>query len=253
MKQPGEGNASEPDPVATLLDGAPGSDILLVADHASNRVPPGIALGIAPDLLDTHIAIDIGSAALTRRLSALLAAPACLAGISRLVVDFNRDPAAPGVIPGESDGHAIAGNQALSDAERVERLNWHARYHRTIASLVRHARLVVSVHSFTPRLASLPDQPRPWPVGILHNRDDRAARLALAAFDRLGIAAGDNQPYSGKILNYTMDRHAEATGTPYLGLEVRQDEIADDAGVERWAERLAPIIREVQERLTDRT
>ena len=37
--------------------------ILVVSDHASNRVPEGIDLGIAPNLLEQHIAIDIGVAA----------------------------------------------------------------------------------------------------------------------------------------------------------------------------------------------
>ncbi|MEZ5744824.1 MAG: N-formylglutamate amidohydrolase, partial [Sphingomonadaceae bacterium] len=36
--------------------------ILIVADHASNRVPDDIDLAIAPDLMDEHIAIDIGVA-----------------------------------------------------------------------------------------------------------------------------------------------------------------------------------------------
>ena len=53
---------------------------------------------------------------------------------------------------------------------------------------------------------------------------------------------GDNQPYSGKVLNATMNLHAEANGIPYLGIEVRQDLIGDDAGVAQWAARLAPAI-----------
>ena len=34
--------------------------ILVVGDHASNRVPEDIDLGIDPALLDEHVAIDIG-------------------------------------------------------------------------------------------------------------------------------------------------------------------------------------------------
>lgn len=235
--------------VAACLEGKAGSTILFVVDHASNHVPPGIELGIEPALLGTHIAIDIGSAALARRLSALLGAPACIAAMSRLVVDFNRDPMAAGVIPAASDGKPIPGNVGLGDPQRNQRLGWHDRYHRLVGEMAAQADLLVSVHSFTPCLESTPDEPRPWPVGILHNRDDRAARLALDAFRRQGIMAGDNQPYSGKVLNYSMDRHAEAEGIPYLGIEVRQNEIGHDAGVERWAGILAPIIRDVHEAL----
>jgi predicted N-formylglutamate amidohydrolase len=247
MKHPTDwSSAGLPDEgVATILAGGADSDLLLVVDHASNHVPGGIDLGVAPALLDTHIAIDIGSAALARRLAAMLDAPACLANLSRLVVDLNRDPTAAGVIPQSSDGHAITGNRQLTEAERRRRLTWHDRYHSTVGELAARAGLLVSVHSFTPCLESAPAEPRPWPVGILHNRDDRAARIALDHLARLGIDAGDNQPYSGKLLNYTMDRHAEARGTPYLGIEVRQDEIGDAAGVERWATILAPIIRAV--------
>ena len=39
--------------------------------------------------------------------------------------------------------------------------------------------------------------------------------------------------------------HAEAHGRPYLGVEVRQDQIADAAGQALWAERLSRIANEV--------
>ncbi len=61
--------------------------------------------------------------------------------------------------------------------------------------------------------------------------------------------AGDNEPYSGRILNATMNTHAEANGIPYLGIEVRQDLIGDAAGAEAWAARLKPIILSVRETL----
>jgi predicted N-formylglutamate amidohydrolase len=56
---------------------------------------------------------------------------------------------------------------------------------------------------------------------------------------------GDQQPYSGRLLNATMNRHAEAHGRPYLGLEIRQDLIGEEAGQARWAARLARIIPQV--------
>ena len=42
-----------------------------------------------------------------------------------------------------------------------------------------------------------------------------------------------------------MNRHAEARGRPYFGIEVRQDLIAGEAGQAEWAERLARIARQV--------
>ena len=106
--------------------------------------------------------------------------------------------------------------------------------------------LILSLHSFTPRLASDPAQARPWHIGVLYNQDDRAARLALPMLRaEAGLCVGDQQPYSGRELNYTMDRHAEAEGRPHLGVELRQDLIADAAGHREWAERLAGVCNRV--------
>ena len=104
--------------------------------------------------------------------------------------------------------------------------------------------LILSLHSFTPALATC-DKPRPWQVGVLYNQDDRAARLAIPLLEAEGLCVGDQQPYSGVELNYTMNRHAEAEGRPYLGIEIRQDEIDHAAGQQAWAERLARIANAV--------
>ena len=60
---------------------------------------------------------------------------------------------------------------------------------------------------------------------------------------------GDNQPYSGRVLNYTMNRHAEARGLPYLGIEIRQDELGMPQGIAHWAILLSEIISETRVRL----
>ncbi|KQX19249.1 MULTISPECIES: N-formylglutamate amidohydrolase [unclassified Sphingomonas] len=230
------------------------SGILLIADHASNHVPADIDLDIDPALLDQHMAIDIGVEPLGRLLCRRLGMDGIFGPVSRLVVDLNREEHAQGLIPTESDGFAIAGNELL-DAEgrraRIERF-WRP-YHRGIADRIAadRPRLIVSLHSFTPRLSARPGEARPWQVGVLYNRDDRAASLGIAALRAAGIVTGDNEPYSGKVLNATMNMHAEANAIPYLGLEVRQDLIGDEAGVAAWAERLAPVIAIVAERLGD--
>jgi len=46
-----------------------------------------------------------------------------------------------------------------------------------------------------------------------------------------------------------MDRHAEADGRPYLGIEVRQDQIGDPAGQAEWAERLVRIAKGLGKRI----
>ncbi|MFN3371211.1 MAG: N-formylglutamate amidohydrolase [Sphingomonadaceae bacterium] len=225
--------------------------LLLVCDHASNAVPPGIDLGIDPALLHTHIALDIGAAALTEAVAARLGCPAWLATASRLVVDVNRPPEL--AIPEASDGIAIPGNRDLSSAGRAARLALHSAFHAGLAARVAAAHpMLVSIHSFTPALATDPS-PRPWPIAILWNRDSRGADIALAhlkARADLGGPVGANQPYSGRVLNYTMDRHAEANGLVYLGFEIRQDLIGEAAGVARWAAIVADTIRDTRAALS---
>jgi predicted N-formylglutamate amidohydrolase len=221
--------------------------ILVVSDHASNRVPDDIDLGIDPALLDEHVAIDIGVAGVAQRMVEQAGVAAFLANVSRLVCDCNRDEDAAAVIPHSSDGHAIPGN--LSDvAGREERLErFYRPYHEALASLLDRAppRLIVSLHSFTPALASRPEEQRPWQCGVLYNQDDRAARLAIPLLEAEGLIVGDQQPYSGKVLNATMNRHAEAHGRPYFGIEIRQDRIGDRRGQAEWAERLLRIANRV--------
>lgn len=229
------------------IEGDREQGLLIIADHASRYVPPDIDLGIDPLLLGTHIAIDLGVAELAKALGL----PAILGGVSRLVVDFNREDDAPHIIPIASDGHAVPGN-AIDHEARTARIArfWHP-YHNQISHMISeyYPKLLISLHSFTPQLASDPEQKRPWEVGILYNEDDRAARIAIPLLEATGVIVGDQLPYSGKLLNATMNRHGEGRGIAYLGIEMRQDLIGDVAGVTRWANMLGPIIRRCGERI----
>ncbi|WP_353227016.1 N-formylglutamate amidohydrolase [Novosphingobium sp.] len=229
-------------------DTTPGG-ILIEADHASAQVPADIDLGIAPALLGQHIAIDIGVAEIAELLVERPAFAAFLGNVSRLVCDFNRDEHGPAVAPIASDGHAIPGN-ALDHAGHEARLaRFYRPYHAALTDLIDRMQpaLILSLHSFTPHLASRPDEARPWHIGILYNRDRRGAGLALDWLaGEPGLVVGDQQPYSGELLNATMDRHAEARGIPYVGVEIRQDLIGDAAGQRVWADRMERLMRAVQ-------
>lgn len=220
--------------------------ILVVSDHASNRVPEDIDLGVDPALLNEHIALDIGVMQVAEALAQRPGIAAFMGNVSRLVCDFNRDEHGPGTVPIASDGHAIPGN-ALDHAGHEARLARFFRpYHAALAALLDDCppALILSVHSFTPCLATS-DEPRPWQVGVLYNEDDRAARLAIPLLEAEGLIVGDQEPYSGRLLNATMNRHAEADGRPYLGVEIRQDQIGHAEGQALWAERLARIANQV--------
>ena len=226
--------------------------LLLIADHASNAVPTDIDLGIGRSLLDSHIAVDLGVRSLAQALCARLGCPAILGAVSRLVIDFNREEEAPHVVPIASDGQGIPGNW-IGDDKRRERVDRYWRpYHDHIAARITQSRpaMLISLHSFTPRLETQPEHERPWELGIIYNDDDRSPRVAIPLLEAAGVIVGDQLPYSGKLLNATMNRHGEANGIPYLGIEVRQDLIGDDDGVNRVADLLAPVIAQTAARVT---
>jgi len=218
--------------------------ILCVADHASNYVPDDIQLGIDPKLLNAHIAVDIGVAGIADRLARKHDLPAHIATVSRLVCDLHRKENEAAVVPSESDGHLIPGNIGADLAMRLDR--FHRPYHIALGKLIDRLqpRLILALHSFTPSLETS-DEERPWDVGLLYNQDDRATRHAIRLFGEQGLTVGDNEPYSGKQLNATMDRHAEARGIPYCTVEIRQDQVNTAAGQSRWATLLADVIGRV--------
>ena len=234
--------SEDPPPFSVINPDAP-APVVLACDHASNALPAALdQLGLGPVELAQHIAWDIGAAQVTRLLAARLNATAVLAGYSRLVIDCNRSPGDPASIVGISDNIVIPGNQAVDDAAAELRLNeafW--PYHHAITQALAHrwrhdrghAPALIAIHSFTPAMNGFQ---RPWHLGVLWNRDPRLAGPLLAQFRaNPELCVGDNQPYSGRDVGFTMDAHGSAAGLPHLEIEIRQDLIADEAGCERWA------------------
>lgn len=238
------------DPWVILGEPASGG-ILVICDHASNHVPSELNLGITPALLAQHIAYDIGVAQVARYLVELSGCAAFLATYSRLVVDLNRYPDDANAIPHESDGIAIQGNR-LDKAGRQARLDrYFYPYHTRLEDLLHYhpPALILSVHSFTPRLESQPHDHRPWQLGVLYNEYETAANFAIERLEGEGFIVGDQLPYSGKLLNATMNRHAEANDIPYVGIEIRQDLVGSEQGQERFAAILGEMAQYVVERL----
>lgn len=226
--------------------------MLLVCDHASNRVPHELdGLGISAELLATHIGWDIGAAALSKAVGEGLQVPLVHASTSRLVVDCNRRLDDPSAFPVTSDGVIVPGNQALAEharAARAEQFYW--PYHHAIRDQLRQleklaaAPAVIAVHSFTPALEGTM---RPWHIGALWDMDSRIAEPFMRYLRaREGWVIGDNEPYSGRHpADFTLDHHAEAEGLPHLGIEVRQDLIADAEGVRRMARLLVDALQPI--------
>jgi predicted N-formylglutamate amidohydrolase len=246
---------AEPAPVRILRpNGA--SAFLLTADHAGRLIPRRLGdLGVSASERERHIAWDIGIAAVTERLSAALDATAVLQTYSRLVIDCNRDPGWASAIPVISEMTPIPGNEGLSEAERQVRQREIFRpYHQAISDLLDRRRrytVLVAMHSFTPIYKSVA---RSVEVGVLYNPNDRDTRLPRIMLDLLraegDLAVGDNEPYSiTEASDYTVPVHGERRGLPHVEIEIRQDLIADTAGQDAWAARLARLLPVADARL----
>jgi len=244
MKQPFE-----------ILPGDSNKALVLLADHAMNRVPePYGNLGLPDSAFSRHIAYDIGVEGLVRGLAARLEVPAVMATFSRLLIDPNRGEDDPTLIMKLSDGAVIPANHPLSAEERGRRLEmWHRPYHRAVEKTIAAAEetsgkaaLVISVHSFTPYWKQYA---RPWHAGLLWDTDPRAITpfLELLRADP-DLIVGYNEPYDGALKNDCMYRHCTAKGRAHALLEVRQDLIGDDAGIAAWVDRLAPMLDQLNAR-----
>lgn len=236
--------ADEAAPAEVLRPGGK-SRFLLTADHAGRVIPRALGdLGVSAADMDRHIAWDIGIAGVTRRLSALLDAPAVLQTYSRLVIDCNRKPGEASAFAEVSEATEIPGNKGLgTEAKAARQAAIFDPYHAAIEGLItaRPESVYVAMHSFTPVYL---EHARPMHVAVLYNRSPRLSR-SLAALLRAepGLVVGENAPYQlTDETDYGVPVHAEARGLDYLEIEIRQDLIQHEAGQAEWAERLARLL-----------
>ena len=244
----------EPPPFKVLNDQAT-APILLICDHASRRFPASLGdMGLDPFARRCHLAVDIGAGPLTERLAERLGVTAVLAQYSRLIVDCNRQLLDPSAYLQYGDGVHVPGNRNLSQERktaRAEEIYW--PYHYAVESEVQRLTSLgpppafIAVHSFTPVFNGVS---RPWQMGVLWDKDQRLSDLFLEDFRAAGFCVGDNEPYSGKApQDFTIDHHAEDLGLPHVGLEIRQDLIDDEQGVEEIAALMETIINSIPERI----
>lgn len=239
-------------PPFELLNPEAEAPVLLICDHASRAVPAQLGgLGLNEETARSHIAWDIGAAEVARGLARQLGCMTLLANYSRLVIDCNRQPGDPSSIPKVSAGIKIPGNLDLDEAAEVARADaifW--PYHHVAGDCIAHLwregtpPVLLSVHTFT---RSLDGEERAWHVSALWNRDPRLAQPMIRGLRNGGggLVVGDNQPYSGKALAYTLDLHAGAAGLANCAVEIRQDLVESPEGAERWADLLASVLAQV--------
>jgi predicted N-formylglutamate amidohydrolase len=235
------------------------SPFLFTGDHYGRLIPSQLGdLGVPASELERHIAWDIGIAGVAERLSELLGAQLIAQRYSRLVIDCNRPPQAPSSIPLISEATAVPGNRGLSQNAAAERRAlifdpYHQRIDAAISARLAAGRptVLVALHSFTPSYA---DVARPWHIGTLYQHDKVLPPLLLAALRaETGLVVGDNQPYGvSDDSDYTIPVHGERRGLITSGIEIRQDLIADEAGQQEWAERLARAFTSIEQTLRAR-
>ena len=220
-----------------IFNGDKESNFLVICDHASNFIPQEYNnLGLGESVLDTHIAYDIGAREVAIGLANILECPLIMPGFSRLLVDPNRGLDDRTLIMKISDRNKIPGNiyddLKKEKEERKYRINnFYRPYHRKIEECINRARekglfpCIVSIHSFSP---SWKGKERLFDLGFLWDKDDRMTKIFLRYFkENENLKIVDNKPYSGRLRNDTLYKHATSRGLPHLLIEIKQDLISD--------------------------
>jgi predicted N-formylglutamate amidohydrolase len=234
------------------------SPFLLICDHAGARVPRRLnSLGLSAADLQRHIAWDIGAAQVATRLAERLDAFLILQTYSRLVIDCNRPPGSAQSIVQVSEATRIPGNDSVPPEEVLARQQEIFRpYHERICAeldlrkAAQQSSILIALHSFTPSFHGVR---RFWHAGVLYNRDRRLADALLQALRAdPDLVVGDNEPYSvSDSTDYAIPVYGEQRGLLHVGIELRQDLVADEAGQVEWAGRLAQALLQAGARLEE--
>lgn len=247
--------ATDPPP-ATLVNAGGRAPLVLTCEHGGRAVPAALAEETPPSSdMNRHIAYDIGAAAVAQTLAKRLDAPLALQPFSRLVIDCNRPRHAPDLAPAIGDGSVIPFNEGLGEAALDAR--WqaiHQPFHQSVSELIaaRGRPALLAVHSFTRQLRGGPF--RPMALGLIA-RQDKAFAVSLR--DAMTAAGTDleiafDAPYQIEDLSdYTIPTHGEAHNLPHLLLEIRNDLIADDNGVDQMVTLLSSALSAVLPGIAD--
>ena len=240
----------EDDPVI-VVNAESNSPFVLVCEHAGRRIPKSLGtLGLAQAELTRHIAWDIGTEAVARRVADLLGAPLVLQRYSRLVYDCNRPPDSADAIPAVSELTPIPGNQKLDPESRLSRIEAIYRpFHASLAALLDLravqgiSSILVTIHSFTPVYKGVR---RALDVGILHDHDRRFADVLFSRLSEIQtLVVRRNEPYGPKDgVCHTLNLHASIRGLMHAMIEIRNDLITQETGAKEWSDRLAGVLRQ---------
>ena len=223
---------------------------MILCDHASNNIPPNFQnLGLDNKLLDSHIAYDIGAKEVSIHLSRILNCPLVMSDFSRLLIDPNRGVDDPTLVMKISDDKIIEGNKNIHNfresVEKNKRIeDFYNTYHDKVSELIKQKirneqfPAIISIHSFTPFWKN---KKRNIDLGILWDNDERLPNIFFDYFEKnhQKLVIGNNQPYSGRLKNDSIYKHATANGLSNILIEIRQDLITNKSGQKHFAELLS--------------
>ncbi len=235
------------------ISGDRSKGLLLICDHAVRAIPQEYkGLGVSPQQMQRHIAYDIGAEAVILGLQKILDVPAVMTTYSRLLIDPNRGFDDPTLVMRLSDGALIPGN-AYIDTQEIEKRRklYYQPYHdfmeEELLKIEREragkAAAIFSIHSFTPIWRGIQ---RRWEATILWDSDPRMPKLIMEELNsRPHIKSGENVPYDGALLNDCLYQHGTSKGRAHALLELRQDLIDNQRGVDNWVSIFAEILESI--------
>ncbi len=234
-----------------IVNGDYGCGLLLLADHASNYIPPEYEkLGLQSEALERHIAYDIGVREFTIGLAKALNVPAVLSKFSRLLIDPNRGSIDPTLVMRLADGEIVAGNRDIDSAEKQNRLSrFYQPYDEAISMMIGQFEAIkirptlFAIHSFTPFWRG---NKRDTEVGLLwHENKSFTADIMAALARSTDYIVDENKPYFGGLNGDTMDRHGLQKDLEHSLLELRQDLLSNSADIAEWVAVFAGILPEI--------
>jgi predicted N-formylglutamate amidohydrolase len=210
-------------------------EVIVSCEHASNAIPEELQLlGLTPEALLDHHAWDPGAGPVASYLAEHLNAPLFLGKWSRVVADLNRPHDLPQVVPENSFGLLVPGNQGLDERARQERIE---RYHRPYWNAVTgeierrlgldpSSRVLhVSMHSFTPEYDGVV---RAVSLGVMFDPDyplENALGVPMVnRLRELGFVSEVNQPYDGRAAALTTSCRNRFDAHRYAGIEIEMNQ-----------------------------
>ncbi len=215
--------------------------LVITCEHASCAIPLEYDdLGLDPEEIREHIGWDIGARQVARHLSRRLDAVAVLGGVSRLLIDCNRDLSDHDLIVAETHGVRVPGNADIDAEERRRRIReFYLPYHEAIDDVMtrRPGALLFSVHSFTPTLNG---RERRFDAGVLFDECGTEAERFGNALSAAGLRVRYNQPYSALDgLIFSARDHGQRHAARYLELEINNGLLRERPAAEAVADRVA--------------